>query len=526
MKTLNKVALTFIMLTAFLFSSADIEAQCVYDLDQLKFTENSTSVYIYPFGGSTGEFTVQWRTKGVGAWNVSGLISSHVWTMADEPLEECTKYEFCIREKCGPNDWSELSDTVCVMTLCECPCDEPIEITTEAQAFEFSAHLYAYGYEDYPHYFEYWPIDPDAPGTITPIFTGHAITVDDLEPCRKYAYRLIVYCPQYPECPDACEYTEEARWSEIDTFMTTGCKETDPIGPVECCDYLFVVDKSGSMSNSDLAEAECQIQNFINQVQEACPEECGATFAITTWQERDDESEVVNNFECDPVVDLGDRTPGEDDIGNAADQIADWLGNGTIDPDLDGEHKKCLHVIIYTDAGCNFYEGFNEGVDHIIEAGATSVSLVAFENHGCEGAEDAVQGTGGVYTESSAGDCVPNEGLQSGESSIRSTAQYDPNNANVLIEEMPKKRSTVSKNLTIYPMPFTDVFNIQCQLENESDIRVELYNTLGSLVYKTTSKNQSKGNHTLSIDTSLPQGTYTYKIDFDGKTFTGNIIKI
>jgi len=516
MKTLNNIALMLLFSIAFMFTSTDANAGCEYDSSQLTFSENANSVYIYPFGGFEGEFLVQWREKDTGdPWIVSELITSHVFTL--EPLKECTKYEFCIRKKCGPAEWSDWSEIFCVMTLCDCPCDSPIEINTPADAYEFYAYLYANEYIGIPHYFEWGPVG--GPYTTTQITTEHFSTLFDLNPCTKYEYRVIVYCPEYKECPEACEIQGGTQVSPFYTFMTPGCHDDDGIAPVECCDYIFMVDNSGSMNEDDILEAECEIQNFINTVQDACPD-CASNFAITNWASGTSSSNILSNFDCDPTVDLGDHSGGGTNIGNAGSDVADWLDSG----ELNSENK-CLHVVIYTDAGCSQYNGYEHGVQDLLDAGATSVSLVAFENHDCEGVEETITAAGGVYTETNPGDCTEKGGITKPRSSKR-IYKYDPNDPDKLLEVIEPGKQASTEQLKVYPMPFSDVINIDVNLETESDITIEIYNTMGTVVHRQTKSNRSKGNQTISIDNTLPQGTYSYKISFDSQTFTGNLLKI
>ncbi len=505
---------------AFLFTGPDLSAQCIYDLDQLTYTENSTSLYIYPWGGVSGEFLVLWREKGTGpGWNNTGLTSSHVAIISD--LEECTKYEFCILEKCGPGDWSteETTEIVCVMTLCDCPCDEPITISPEAGAHTTSAWVYANGYVGIDHYFEYWAVDSPGSTMTTTIQTGHATLLEDLDPCRKYAYRLIVFCPEYEECPDACEVQGGAEVSETHYFMTMGCHEDGG----KCCDYLFMVDKSGSMTQEELAEIECQIEATIDSIQMECG--CESGFAVSTWQDDHEDSNVLNDFECDPTIDLGGPTGGGTDIGNATGDAADWLEDGSLNTD-----NECLNVIIFTDTGCRDYdEEFTQGVQDLLDAGASSVSVVSIGNHGCEEVLEPIENANGTYTEIDPGDCT--EGLLGNDSETRSSSAkriyiFDDKNPDLLLRIIEPGAQINSNTLNVYPMPFSDVINIDYNLDTQSDITIEIYNTFGTVVHKESRTNSPKGANTISIENTLPQGTYTYQINFGKQTHSGTMLKI
>ncbi len=521
MKKLNNLLMVALFSFAFLLGATDMRAQCDYDPSDLDYDVFNTAVYIYPWGGVSGDFLVLWRVKGDLDWNNTGLTSSHVITISD--LEECTKYEFCVIEKCGPGQWSELDpeEIFCIMTLCECPCDSPIEITGEAGAFNTSAYLYAYGYDGIPHYFEYWPKNPDGPSTTTAITEDYFTEIEDLEPCREYGYRLIVYCPEYEECPEACEVQGGAEVSDVHCFMTTGCHEDEG----KCCDYLFMVDRSGSMSQEQLDEVACQIEAVIDEVQHDCGD-CASEFAISTWQDDREGSVVLNDFECDPNVDLGDAMTGPGtDIGNATGDAADWLEDGTLNTD-----NRCLHVIIYTDTGCSDYDDeFAHGVQELLDAGATTVSVVALENHGCEGVLGPIEAAGGTYTEIEEGDCT--EGLLGNDSESRSSTPkriyiYDPNNPDVLLKVIEPGSKVNTNALNVYPMPFVDVINIDYTLETRSDITVEIYNSIGELVLKEVQTNRNKGKQTISINNELPQGSYSYILSINNETHSGKLLKI
>jgi len=510
---------------AFMFLGNQVNAQpCPYSSDQITLTVNNTSAYVYPFttasgGFVSGRFQVLWREVGTPGWNNSLEVSSHFFTI--QPLEECTKYEYCVRKKCGPNNWSDFTEILTFMTPCECPCDEDIVISSEADPFETAAYLYAQGYTELNHQFFYRPKNSGQQWQHTPWTFSHYDYIDDLIPCTDYEYYLVVQCPEY-DCPDACEYDGETKASEIHCFKTLGCHPdtpTDTIAPVDCCDYIFLVDKSGSMSDEDIAEAECRIQRFIDQVIEACPEECGATFSITTFQGTNNQ-DILNDFECNPTVDLG-HSGGGDNISDATNQVSDWLDDRTLDP---GEDSRCLHVVIYTDALCSSYGDFGDAVDNLVHSGATSVSLVAFEDRhfvtqGCEGTQDIVEDTGGNYTEGNIGDCVEGGGIIGNSVADGRSNSNDPNDLGNVVETI------TPEMISVYPQPFTSLVNFDINLNTNSDIKIEVFNNVGAQVINQIDKNRAKGKNTVSIQTDLPQGTYFYKVTFENQTQTGKILK-
>ncbi len=70
-----------------------------------------------------------------------------------------------------------------------------------------------------------------------------------------------------------------------------------------------------------------------------------------------------------------------------------------------------------------------------------------------------------------------------------------------------------------YPNPFNPVTEIRFALENDSDVKLAVYNTKGELVSNLKSEKMVKGNHSVSFDASaLNSGVYFYKLSVGARS--------
>jgi hypothetical protein len=85
----------------------------------------------------------------------------------------------------------------------------------------------------------------------------------------------------------------------------------------------------------------------------------------------------------------------------------------------------------------------------------------------------------------------------------------------------------VSESVEVYPNPFVNQFEIKLNLSNDSEVRVELFNILGSKVGEINNVyNLTKGQHFIPIDSSiLPAGIYNVKIMYNGNVVVKEIVK-
>lgn len=73
-----------------------------------------------------------------------------------------------------------------------------------------------------------------------------------------------------------------------------------------------------------------------------------------------------------------------------------------------------------------------------------------------------------------------------------------------------------SSNLTIYPNPVKDVCNVSYSLPTEADIKVQVYDMAGRLVYADVMKSSKGKNSVITDFSSLTKGYYILKLTGDG----------
>jgi hypothetical protein len=72
-----------------------------------------------------------------------------------------------------------------------------------------------------------------------------------------------------------------------------------------------------------------------------------------------------------------------------------------------------------------------------------------------------------------------------------------------------------------YPNPFGETSNVAIYLSQPGDVTMEVRNTMGALVQRTTQKGLLRGNHLFEINaTNLSNGIYTYTVTAGGRTET------
>jgi flagellar hook assembly protein FlgD len=77
------------------------------------------------------------------------------------------------------------------------------------------------------------------------------------------------------------------------------------------------------------------------------------------------------------------------------------------------------------------------------------------------------------------------------------------------------------------PNPTSSSTSISVNLDNTSDVEVEVYNINGSRVKAISMKNLSSGNQSIEIDANdLQTGTYIVKLVANGKVATSKFIKL
>ncbi|MGB0430668.1 MAG: PKD domain-containing protein, partial [Bacteroidia bacterium] len=79
--------------------------------------------------------------------------------------------------------------------------------------------------------------------------------------------------------------------------------------------------------------------------------------------------------------------------------------------------------------------------------------------------------------------------------------------------------------LSVYPNPFTDVINITYELNNKSDVSIEVYTLSGKKIKSLVNQSQSNGKYQYQFSTPNPSGIYTIKMMVDGKVYHQRIVK-
>jgi type IX secretion system substrate protein len=81
-------------------------------------------------------------------------------------------------------------------------------------------------------------------------------------------------------------------------------------------------------------------------------------------------------------------------------------------------------------------------------------------------------------------------------------------------------------NLSVYPNPCNDKARIMYTLQNQSDVMLNIYNSMGMIVSSSGFENQPMGNQRIELPAEkLPNGIYIYKLLIDNDLIVGKIIK-
>jgi hypothetical protein len=80
-------------------------------------------------------------------------------------------------------------------------------------------------------------------------------------------------------------------------------------------------------------------------------------------------------------------------------------------------------------------------------------------------------------------------------------------------------------DLTIYPNPVSNVAYVSFDLQGSETINLNVFNSLGEVVYSISNENYTEGNHTLEINTSqFMNGIYYVKLNYGEKNYQEKII--
>ncbi|KAA3440551.1 S8/S53 family peptidase [Rufibacter hautae] len=76
-----------------------------------------------------------------------------------------------------------------------------------------------------------------------------------------------------------------------------------------------------------------------------------------------------------------------------------------------------------------------------------------------------------------------------------------------------------------YPNPFSGRTTISYAVAQEGPVQINVYDVMGNKVQLLVAERKAAGNHTVNFDgTSLPAGTYIYKVEAGNKVFTNRLV--
>jgi len=82
-----------------------------------------------------------------------------------------------------------------------------------------------------------------------------------------------------------------------------------------------------------------------------------------------------------------------------------------------------------------------------------------------------------------------------------------------------------SQDLNVYPNPAGDLLYIEFERKGSSALQIQLFNLAGTRVMEENHSLPVAGVQTVALPIKdLESGTYLYKIDYDGKRFTGKVV--
>ncbi len=146
-----------------------------------------------------------------------------------------------------------------------------------------------------------------------------------------------------PKDPEECDLNV---YTEVEKSFEYDCD----------CDYLFMVDESGSVENDDWDEMHCSITDLMAEIDAICEDSCGSRFSVIQWSDTDLQH-LNSDFSCTPV-DFGrwfhnDGT----NVGDAINFLKDLMDGGEgFQP-----NEECFKVVIFTDVGCYNFEDTDAG---------------------------------------------------------------------------------------------------------------------------------------------------------------------
>ncbi len=81
--------------------------------------------------------------------------------------------------------------------------------------------------------------------------------------------------------------------------------------------------------------------------------------------------------------------------------------------------------------------------------------------------------------------------------------------------------------INVSPNPVSSSASFNFTLQNSSDVTISIFNMMGEEVSTKTNSTEAAGNHTYTVDvTSLPAGSYIYRVVAGDAVTSGNVVKL
>ncbi len=77
-----------------------------------------------------------------------------------------------------------------------------------------------------------------------------------------------------------------------------------------------------------------------------------------------------------------------------------------------------------------------------------------------------------------------------------------------------------------YPNPYTKSYRFDYQLKKDAFVEVSVFNSMGQQLETLESNHQSKGTHSLEVNSSFPAGNYYIRLQVDGKAYYHKMIQL
>lgn len=92
-----------------------------------------------------------------------------------------------------------------------------------------------------------------------------------------------------------------------------------------------------------------------------------------------------------------------------------------------------------------------------------------------------------------------------------------------------EEKELEEQGLVVYPNPYTDNTNIKYNLQNGSNVRLEVYNAVGAKVAELVNQYQNAGSYSFQLSPNefeLSQGVYYVNLQIDNKLITKKIVQL